>query len=43
MLTPAIAGYDTKQKFLLAQMTLAFTVEEVKHNVPLEEAVFRRP
>ena len=27
----------------MAQMTLAFTVEEVKHNVPLEEAVFRRP
>ena len=27
----------------MARMTLAFTVEEVKHNVPLEEAVFRRP
>jgi hypothetical protein len=27
----------------MAEMTLAFTVLEVKHNVPLEEAVFRRP
>ncbi|HKY28654.1 MAG TPA: thioredoxin family protein [Pyrinomonadaceae bacterium] len=27
----------------MARMTFAFTVEEVKHNVPLEEAVFRRP
>lgn len=27
----------------MAQTTLGFSVEEVKHNVPLEEAVFRRP
>ena len=27
----------------MGKQTLAFTVEEVKHNVPLEEAVFRRP
>lgn len=27
----------------MPQMTLGFTVEEVKHNVPLEETVFRRP
>jgi hypothetical protein len=27
----------------MGQMTLGFTIEEVKHNVPLEEAVFRRP
>lgn len=27
----------------MAQMTFAFTVEEVKHNVQLDEAVFRRP
>ena len=26
-----------------SQMALAFTVEEVKHNVPVDEAVFRRP
>jgi zinc protease len=27
----------------MGQMTLGFTVEEVKHNVPLEETVFRWP
>ncbi|HEU4477431.1 MAG TPA: thioredoxin family protein [Pyrinomonadaceae bacterium] len=27
----------------MGKMNLEFTVEEVKHNVPLEEAVFRRP
>ena len=27
----------------MPRMNLEFTVEEVKHNVPLEEAVFRRP
>lgn len=27
----------------MAQMTLGFTIEEVKHNGPLEETVFRRP
>jgi thiol-disulfide isomerase/thioredoxin len=27
----------------MGQSTFGFTVEEVKHNVPLEEAVFRRP
>jgi thiol-disulfide isomerase/thioredoxin len=27
----------------MGQLTFGFTVEEVKHNVPLEEAVFRRP
>ena len=27
----------------MPKMNLEFTVEEVKHNVPLEEAVFRRP
>ena len=27
----------------MGQMTLGFTIEDVKHNVPLEEAVFRRP
>jgi hypothetical protein len=27
----------------MAQMTLALTIEEVKHNVPLEDAIFRRP
>lgn len=27
----------------MGQMTLALTIEEVKHNVPLEDAVFRRP
>src|SRR5918994_4213539 len=26
----------------MPKMNLAFTVEEVKHNVPLEEALFRR-
>jgi thiol-disulfide isomerase/thioredoxin len=27
----------------MGQTTLGFTIEEVKHNVPLEETVFRRP
>lgn len=27
----------------MGKATLAFTIEEVKHNVPVEEAVFRRP